>query len=67
MKTMTQFAEQQLIGYLHAKRGYSLINLIINMGLSKDEWEKIKKESNLDVMDAEMQEIEEHFAEKIFS
>lgn len=67
MKTMTQFAEQQLLGYFHAKRGYGLIDLIVNMGLSKNEWKQIKSKSNLDITDAEMQEVEEHFSKNIFS
>lgn len=67
MKTMTQFAEQQLLGYFHAKRGYGLIDLIINMGLSRSEWNEIKQKSNLDITDAEMQEVENHFSKKVFS
>ena len=65
MKTMTQFAKQQFVGYFHAKRGYGLIDLIMNMGLSKNEWEQIKSESNLDITDAEMQEVEEHFSKSV--
>ncbi len=63
---MIQFAEQQLIGYLHAKRGYGLEDLIISMGLSLDEWKEIKEKSNLDITDEEREEIEEHFAKSIF-
>ena len=41
------FAEQQLVGYAHAKRGYSLIDLISSMGMKNNEWEKIKsKQTN---------------------
>lgn len=58
---MTHFTEQQLLGFLYVKRGYSLIDLIVNMGLSKKEWEQIKSEGNLDITDTEMQEVEEYF------
>lgn len=61
MNKVTQFAEQQLLGYLHAKRGYSLIDLITSMGLSNAEWKQIKKESSLCMTNAEVQEIELYF------
>lgn len=67
MKTATQFAEQQLLGYLHAKRGYDLIALIEAMGLSEKEWIEINKEANLDITDEEKEEVEEHFNVEIFS
>lgn len=67
MKTETRFAQQQLLGYFHAKRGFSLIHLIENMGLSKKEWNEIKRECELDITEQEKNEIEHHFSEKIFS
>ena len=67
MTTATQFAEQQLVGFLHAKRGYGIIDLIVNMGLSKNEWQQINEEHNLDITEQERAEVEEHFAKRIFS
>jgi hypothetical protein len=67
MKAETRFAEQQFVGYFHAKRGYGLLDLIENMGLSKKEWLEISKTSNLDITDQEREEIEEHFSKPIFS
>lgn len=34
-------AEQQLLGFVHGRNGYSLISLIESMGLTKLEWKKI--------------------------
>lgn len=67
MKNTTHFAEQQLIGYLHAKSGYGLIDLIINMGLSKKEWIEINEENDFNLTDQEKTEVEEHFNKKVFS
>lgn len=38
-----KLAEQQLTGYVHAARGYSLRDLVINMGMTKQEWEKLRE------------------------
>ena len=67
MTDSEQLAEQQLLGYFHAKRGYGLIDLIINMGLSKKEWKSINKEVKIDITEQERTEVEEHFSKKIFS
>jgi hypothetical protein len=42
MNIQIEKAEQQLIGFIHAKSGYDLVSLIKDMGLTADEWEKIK-------------------------
>jgi len=34
-------AEQQLIGFVHAVKGYSVISLVEEMGLTLDEWCKL--------------------------
>lgn len=47
MAKLIDYAEQQLRGYSHAKRGYSLRDLILSMGLRKSEWETIKKQGCL--------------------
>ena len=61
MKAAIQFAEQQLLGYLHAKRGHGLIDLIINMGLSKKEWVEINNQTNLNITEIERDEVERYF------
>lgn len=40
--TEEQKADQQLTGYAHASKGYSLIQLVISMDLTKKEWESLK-------------------------
>lgn len=35
-------AEQQLTGYVHAKRGYNIESLIESMGLKEKEWKRIR-------------------------
>lgn len=64
MNEMIRLAERQLIGYLSAKKGYSLSDLILEMGLTVDEWNIIKSESNLDIGDFEILEIEDCLIEK---
>ena len=66
MTIETQFAEQQLLGYFHAKRGYDLIDLIVNMELSKKEWIEINKEFSFNITNQEKKEVEEHFNKSIF-
>lgn len=61
MNIQTQFAEQQLLGFFHAKRGYSLIELVSNMGLTKNEWDEINDKYNLDITVQEKEEIIEYF------
>lgn len=55
-------AEQQLIGYVHARRGFDLESLIGAMALKKEEWEILKKEySVLEYLhDHEIAEIENY-------
>jgi hypothetical protein len=58
-------AEQQLLGFTHAKQGYDLISLISSMGLKKDEWENLKANYNLSYLsDDDKNEIEEYFTKK---
>lgn len=39
-------AEQQLVGYAHAKDGYNITSLISGMGLTRVEWDKLRPELN---------------------
>lgn len=41
---MIDFAEQQLIGFAHAAQGYDLEQLVSAMGLTKKEWDVIKRD-----------------------
>lgn len=61
MNTKIDLAEQQLLGYAHAKRGYSLIDLITSMGLTIKEWEVIKKDYPNYLNEDETAEIEDYF------
>lgn len=46
-------AEQQFLGFAHAKDGYSARDLAESMGLKKDEWEALKPMLNLKDSDIE--------------
>ena len=60
MANQLDLASQQFIGYYHGKWG-DLIGLIIAMGLTKNEWEKIKINYSLNLDESDMIEINEHF------
>lgn len=58
-------AEQQLTGYIHAKRGFNLHALLDSMGMSEKEWDSIKFTAKiLGLNDSEIQEIDEYFAKQ---
>lgn len=60
MATQLELAEQQLVGYFHAKQGYSLRDLIESMGLGKEEWQKLKSKYPLDYIEKDdIDEIDE--------
>lgn len=64
MSKPIDLAEQQLLGYSHAKQGYGLRDLIIAMGLKKSEWETLKKNGDIAYLSKEEKaEIEEYFKE----
>lgn len=52
-KNLLLMAEQQLVGFKYAQNGYSLISLINSMGLSSEEWKRLKKYYPLNYMSAE--------------
>lgn len=55
-------AEQQLRGFIHAKKGYDLNSLIQSMGLTKTEWQSMKRIYKLNFMlPVEIKKIDEHF------
>ena len=41
-KKQIEFAEQQLVGFAHARAGYDVEQLAESMGLTKHEWEVLK-------------------------
>ncbi len=57
-------AVQQFVGYNHASQGFSLLGLVSSMGLTKDEWEEIKKTYDEQIVRTkDFDEIEEYFKE----
>lgn len=55
-------AEQQLVGFIHAKKGYSLAELIQGMGLTKREWKRMKEIYRLSFLsERDKKEIDEFF------
>lgn len=55
-------AEQQFIGFVHAKEGYNLISLVEAMGLTEDEWDRLRLETGL--LDNQVEEIDDFFTHK---
>ena len=53
-------SEQQILGYVHAKRGFCLTSLVEAMALKKVEWETIKREVTY-LTKAEVDEIDNYF------
>lgn len=55
-------AEQQLTGYVHAKRGYDIESLVSSMGLTENEWSKIRFDAkSLGLNEREIAEVDEYF------
>ncbi len=62
MATKIDLAEQQLLGYVHGKKGYYLTGLIEAMGLTNNEWEKLKSQYGLNYLDDnDKKEIDDYF------
>lgn len=59
MKPEIELARMQFLGFLHAKAGYSLIDLVRAMGLNKKEWEEIKSKTNF-LKHMDIEEIDEY-------
>lgn len=53
-------AEQQLIGFGYASRGHNILDLVQSMGLTKQEWDRIKKKA-LYLKKIDIEEIEKYF------
>ena len=60
MPTQLDLADAQFLGYFHGKYR-SLIGMVEAMGLTKDEWTKLKSQYELYLDDADIQDIEDHF------
>jgi len=59
MATKLELAQAQFIGFSHASKGNSLLNLTRIMGLSKAEWLKIRLTSSLNL--GEIEEVDYYF------
>jgi len=53
-------AIQQFIGFVHGKKGFSLIELISSMGLKKTEWKTIKKDKLNLFDDFDIKQVDEY-------
>lgn len=62
MDSSLDMAEQQILGFYHAKTGFNFRDLIISMGLEKIEWEKLKADGMIEYLDSNyIDEIDEYF------
>ena len=52
-------AEQQFLGYAHAKDGYGAVSLAEGMGLTSAEWRELRE--SVALSDDEMEALDEHF------
>lgn len=50
-KKQLEMAEQQLVGFAHAKAGHSVEQLADGMGLTAKEWDALKDKVRLSVSD----------------
>lgn len=55
--------DAQLLGFIHGTRGYSLIQLINSMGMTRSEWIKWKLNYPKILTEREIKEIDEHFSQ----
>lgn len=60
--TSLMMAEQQFVGFVHARLGGTICTLAQAMGLSQTEWEQLKADGMLWLDDADVAEIDEMFA-----
>ena len=56
-------AEQQMFGFTHAQRGYSIEDLVDGMGLKKSEWETIKKDYPTSLSKGSRNDIDKYFSD----
>lgn len=61
MSKQLDLAHAQIVGYFAGKWG-NLIGMIEAMGLTKKEWEKLKKDYEPHLDESDMKEVEEFFA-----
>jgi hypothetical protein len=54
-------AEHQLIGFAYSKKGYSVEQLVNEMGLTVDEWAKIKSKGETGLYDCLVGDIDGYF------
>lgn len=51
MATKLDLAEAQFIGFRHGQQGFSVVDLVIAMGLTVKEWEKLRTKLFLTMSD----------------
>ena len=61
MSNKLDLADAQFLGFKHGKWNYSVVDLVESMGLTKNEWEKWKKDYPNVLDDIDFFAIEEHF------
>ena len=62
MANQLDMAEQQILGFHHAKQGHSIEELVESMGLEKHEWEKLKRSGIISYLCSNsLEEIDKYF------
>jgi hypothetical protein len=61
MSRLLEYADQQLIGFAHARHGYDIVSLVDEMGLKLEEWEELKQRGTLPLHDSDIQSIDQYF------
>jgi|JI7StandDraft_1071085.scaffolds.fasta_scaffold1102947_2 hypothetical protein len=63
-KTQIEYAESQFVGFFHAKKGFDIKSLCESMGLTKKEWDKIRRTMGSYFSPSDCEEIDAIFNEK---
>jgi len=58
---MLELALAQFTGYHLGNNGYGVGELVSSMGLTEEEWEKIKEDEDISLDDDEIKEINNYF------
>ena len=62
-ENMLELALAQFTGYHLGNRGYDISELVSSMGLTEEEWKKVKKEEDTNLDEDEIEEVNEYFKE----
>lgn len=63
-KLSIRLAEQQLIGFSYAEKGYGILDLIEAMALTEKEWEELKKTMGGWLRPIDIQSVDEFFKQQ---